>query len=99
MAKAFSVNDWFRSKGKGGRTRVKVPSGHSLTLDGIPAAFTDAGLAKLATAQEDDEIRVRAPRVVTKGGTAVSASDTFDKDDVADMLKACAGGAEDASAE
>ena len=82
----FNAMDWFVKNGASKKTTVKT-AGLSYKLDGAPAAYTDAGLAKLAEAQE--VVKVSTPRIETVGSEAKSTGN-FTGREVGNLIRAVA---------
>lgn len=90
-ARSFSVAQWFASSSHGhsGKTPITV-DGYRATLQGLPSAYTDNGIATLASEQTDD-VRVKAPRIVTNAGIVVSPSKAFSSRELSQALADYAG--------
>lgn len=91
---AFSMNEWFKSKGKSPTVNVKVPDADlgedkftKFTLAGIPDEYSREGLARLAADKDKNpEIKVKRDTLETPLGVTMSQRALFLGRDVGEML-------------
>jgi len=86
--RSFSMARWFRS-GHTPKTSVNV-DGYRSSLEGLPAEYTDSGLAQLAASQ-CASVRFRSPAVTTESGVKTASSNVFLPADVSAMFLERAG--------
>ncbi len=79
-----SVLSYIRAHAKNTRTTVSVEDGVSLKLEGMPAAYTAAGLKKLASAQTSDV--KGAVRTKLEDGKRVSTSFALDGEKAGQLI-------------
>jgi hypothetical protein len=82
-----SVLDYVKSKAISARTTVRLP-GARLTLQGMPATYTDGGLAKLAETQPGGTVRVATDRVATETDKTAASIAVLTGKDAAFLLRA-----------